>query len=65
MVGGRGRIWMRKRELIADAGGPVRKLVECECGVGGSAEEWPCRFPGGDVVVLLDVALHCFTSGID
>jgi len=56
---------MRKRELIADAGGPVRKLVECECGVGGSAEEWPCRFPGGDVVVLLDVALHCFTSGID
>jgi len=57
---------MRKRwELITDASSPVRNSVANECGVSRSTEKWLCQFPRNDLVVLLDIALHYFTSRIN
>jgi len=40
------------------------KAVAYGSGVSGSTEKWLCQFPGNDLVVLLDIALHYFISRI-
>jgi len=57
---------MRKLQgLMTDAGSAVRKSVAYECGVGRSTEKCLCQFPRNDLVVLLDIALHCYISSIN